>query len=168
MNKIDGVYIGEITGVFGIKGELKVYTESDFVDYRYRKGAKIILVKKSICLEVQISSMRIHKNNVLITINDCHDINQVEQYIGYQVYAPQDDVPPLEEDEYPVDDLIGLQVVDEMENAIGEVEDFIAVPQGYIMEVKTPKGKILFPFVDAYILEIREQQIVVRVLELCQ
>lgn len=168
MSKIEGIYIGEITGVFGIKGELKVYTESDFVDYRYRKGAKIILANKNSALEVQISSMRIHKNNVLITINDWYDINQVELYIGYHVYAPQDDIPPLEEDEYPVDDLIGLQVVDEWENPVGEVVDLIEVPQGYIMEVKTPKGKMLFPFVDAYILEIREQQIVVKVLELCQ
>lgn len=168
MNKIDGIYIGEITGVFGIKGELKVYTESDFVDYRYRKEARIILANKKEVVEVQISSMRIHKNNVLITINGWYDINQVEKYIGYQVYAPKDDVPPLEEEEYPIDDLIGLEVVDEKECLIGEVADFIAVPQGYIMEVKTKEGKMLLPFVDAYILEIREQQIVVKVIELCQ
>lgn len=168
MNKIDGIYIGEITGVFGIKGELKVYTESDFIAHRYRKGAKIILVNKKEMIEVVICSMRIHKSNVLITINNWYDINQVEKYIGYQVYAPKDDVPPLEEEEYPIDDLIGLQVVDEKESPIGEVADFIAVPQGYIMEVSTKQGKMLLPFVEAYILEIREQQIVVKVIEVCQ
>ena len=37
----DKVLIGQITGTFGIKGELKVYSESDFVEYRFRKNAKI-------------------------------------------------------------------------------------------------------------------------------
>ena len=32
MNKQELIYIGEIIGTFGIKGELKVFSESDFID----------------------------------------------------------------------------------------------------------------------------------------
>ena len=70
MNKQELIYIGEIIGTFGIKGELKVFSESDFIDYRFRKGALVKIVSKKEKLEVEITSMRIHKNNVLITINN--------------------------------------------------------------------------------------------------
>lgn len=167
MNK-DYVYIGTITGVFGIKGELKVYTESDFIDYRFRVDAKIFLNSRNQTIEATVSSMRIHKNNVLITINKLYDINQVEQYVNYKIYAHVDDVPPLDEDDYQVDDLVGLDVFDEFDKYIGVVNDFIEVPQGHIMEVVDGTKKVLIPFVDEYILEIYEDQIIVKVLDICQ
>ena len=40
MNK---TYIGKIVGTFGIKGELKVYSESDFIEERFKKGNEIII-----------------------------------------------------------------------------------------------------------------------------
>ena len=82
MNKQELIYIGEIIGTFGIKGELKVFSESDFIDYRFRKGALVKIGSKKEKLEVEITSMRIHKNNVLITINNWNDINLVEKYVG--------------------------------------------------------------------------------------
>ena len=47
MDKKQLINIGKIIGVFGIKGELKVYSESDFVTYRFRVGAHIILKDKN-------------------------------------------------------------------------------------------------------------------------
>ena len=73
-----------ITGTFGIKGELKVYSESDFVEYRFRKNAKIYLSDN---LEYTVSSSRTHKGNVLITINDINDINLVLDKVGMKIYA---------------------------------------------------------------------------------
>ena len=168
MNKEKYILIGKITGVFGIKGELKVYTESDFVDYRFRVGANLLLISKKQEKPVSVSSMRIHKNNVLITIDNLKDINLVEHYVGYDIYTSKDDEVPLEDDEYLIDDLVGFKVVDEKDVEIGVVSDFIEVPQGYIMEIKDGNKKKLIPFVDEYILEITDDTIVVKVLELCQ
>ncbi len=168
MNKDEYVLIGKITGVFGIKGELKVYTESDFIDYRFRVGASIILTSKKQEKTVTVSSMRIHKNNVLITIDNLKDINLVEQYVGFDIYASKVDEVPLDDDEYLIDDLVGFKVVDENDVEIGIVNDFIEVPQGYIMEIKNSNKKNLIPFVDEYILEITDDTIVIKVLEICQ
>ena len=63
MNK---TYIGKIIGTFGIKGELKVYSESDFIQERFKKGNEIILKSNKTEITVKVSSCRIHKNNVLI------------------------------------------------------------------------------------------------------
>lgn len=168
MNKNEFVYIGEIIGTFGIKGELKVFSESDFVDYRFRKGAIVVMVSKNEKSEVKITSMRMHKNNVLITINDWYDINLVEKYVGTKLYAKATDEPPLLEEEYEADSLIGLEVLDESNNNIGFVKDFIEVPQGYIMEIDDGKQGILIPFVDEFIIDVNDTNIIIKVLEKCQ
>lgn len=168
MNKQELIYIGEIIGTFGIKGELKVFSESDFIVYRFRKGALVKIGSKKEKLEVKITSMRIHKNNVLITINNWNDINLVEKYVGSKVYADAADEPPLLEEEYEADALIGLEVLDENNNNIGVVKDFIEVPQGYIMEIDDGKQGILIPFVDEFIIDVNDENIVVKVLEKCQ
>ena len=67
--KQNNIYIGKIINTFGIKGELKIYSESDFIEHRYRKGAKIYIDNK----EHIVSSFRIHQNLVLITIDEIKD-----------------------------------------------------------------------------------------------
>ena len=131
------INIGKIIGVFGIKGELKIYSESDFIDYRFRIGAHIYLKSKKIAKEAVVTSMRINKKTILIQIDNLNDINLVSHYIGCDIYAKYEDFPTLNSDEYYLDDLIGLKVVDENDNNLGEVWDLIEVPQGYILEIKT-------------------------------
>lgn len=162
------VLVGKIIGVFGIKGELKVYSESDFIETRFKKGATIILKNKKTSKEVTVSSMRIHKKAILITIDNLFDINKVEEFVGYEIYAKKDDEIDLEEDEYYLDDLVGLDVYDDAEQFVGVVNDFIEVPQGYIMEIKNKGKKVLIPFVDEHVIDIEEEKIIVKVLEICQ
>ena len=161
------INFGKIIGVFGIKGELKIYSESDFIDYRFRVGAHIYLKNKKIAKEVVVTSMRIHKKTILIQIDNLNDINLVFDYIGCDIYAKYEDMPTLGLGEYYLDDLIGLKVFDENDNNLGEVLDFIEVPQGYILEIRTKGDKILIPFVDEYIINILEDKIVVKVIDLC-
>lgn len=162
------VLVGKIIGVFGIKGELKVYSESDFIETRFKKGARLILKNKKTSKEVIVSSMRIHKKTILITIDNLFDINEVEEYVGYEIYANKEDDLELDEDEYYLDDLVGLDVYDEFDEYVGVLNDFIEVPQGYIMEIKNKGKKVLIPFVDEHIVDIEEDKIIVKVLEICQ
>lgn len=159
----DKVLIGQITGTFGIKGELKVYSESDFVEYRFRKNAKIYLSDN---VEYTVSSSRTHKGNVLITINDINDINLVLDKVGMKIYAPSDDEPPLNDEEYYVDDLVGLKVINQHDENIGTVKDVIEIPSGYLLEIIDDKdNRFLLPFVDEYITEITDDSIIINEIE---
>lgn len=159
----DKVLIGQITGTFGIKGELKVYSESDFVEYRFRKNAKIYLSDNN---EYIVSSSRTHKGNVLITINDINDINLVLDKVGMKIYAPSDDEPPLNDDEYYIDDLVGLKVVNQYDEILGTINDVIEIPSGYLLEITDEKSnRFLLPFVDEYITEITDDIVIINEIE---
>ena len=166
MTKNDYIEIGKVVNTFGIKGELKIVSESDFVDYRYAVGKTIFLKLRNTIKEVRVSSYRVHKGNILITIDKIYDINVVEKYIGADVLADKLDVPPLEDGEFYIDDVVGLDAYDETGEIIGKVVDVILIPANDLIEIELLNGKKeLIPYVDEYILEITEDKIVVRLLE---
>ena len=82
------------------------------------------------------------------------DANKVEDTDGKAV------IPPLEDGEYLVDDLVGLKVYLEDGTLYGEVNDFICIPSNNIIEIKLLDGKMeLVPFVDEFIVEITDKVI---------
>lgn len=162
MNK-NKIMIGEIIGTFGIKGELKIYSESDFVEYRFRKGTKVMFSNNAMHT---ISSSRIHKGNVLITIDNLDNINQVIDNVGMKIYADEEDIPPLNENEYYIDHLIDLIVYNTLNEKLGTVTDVIEIPSGYILEIIDDNDKrFLVPFVDAFVKEITNEKIVIEEIE---
>lgn len=166
MMKNNYVEIGKVVNTFGIKGELKIVSESDFVDYRYAVGKTIYLKMRSVVKEVRVSSYRIHKGNILITIDNLLDINEVEKYIGAIVLADKSDVPPLEDGEFYIDDVVGLDAYDENGKKIGKVSDVIIIPYNDLLEIELLDGKKeLIPYVDEYVLDILEDKIIVKLLE---
>lgn len=160
------VEIGKVVNTFGIKGELKIQSESDFIDYRFAVGKIIYFKMGRIIKEFKVSSYRVLKGNVVITINDQKDINLVEQYIGSTVLADASDIPPLEEGEFLIDDLVGLKTYDEQGNYYGDVIDVIIIPNQDILEIKKGNERpMLIPFVDEYIISVDDDKIIIKPLE---
>ena len=91
--------IGKIVGTHGLKGELKIRSNSDFADKRFKKGNEIIISYQNQDLVYKIITSRIHKGNYLVSFRDNQDINLVEKYIGSFVYGYKDD-ELLDADEY--------------------------------------------------------------------
>lgn len=140
--------VGRIIGTHGIKGELKVKSDTSF--NRFEKGNKLYIDKTK---EVVINSHRQHKGMELITINGLTNINDVLDFVGKDLYVPHNR-EELEDGEYYYEDLIGLNCYDSSNNLIGPIIDLQEVPQGILLEVKGNKKTILIPYVDVFIKEI--------------
>lgn len=163
MNENDLVLIGKVMGTFGIKGELKVYSESDFVEYRFKCGNKVLFKNAHMLEEKTITSFRLHKKTILITIDNLNDINQIEKYVGCAIYTSLQEMPPLAKDEYYLDSLLGYQVYDKQGLFYGIVNDFLEVPQGYLLElINQDQQRMLIPFVKEYILEISDKRLIIK------
>lgn len=140
--------VGKIVGTHGIKGELKVKSDTSFD--RFKKGSKLYIEKEE---EITINSHRQHKGMELITINNLTNINDVLCYVGKDLYVPHDR-EELEDGEFYYEDLIGLDCYDSKKNLVGTVIDLQEVPQGLILEIKSNTKTILVPFVDEFIVDI--------------
>lgn len=140
--------VGKIVGTHGIKGELKVKSDTSFD--RFKKGNVLYIEKEE---KIIITSSRVHKGLHLITINGLTNINDVLMYVNKNIYVPHDR-SELEEGEYYYEDLIGLICYDSNKEEIGEVIDLQEVPQGLILEIRGKEKTILIPYVDEFIEEI--------------
>lgn len=156
---------GKIVGVFGLKGELKVI--SDSTTNRFFKGSELYLGRNIKNLtKVTISSARIHKGMYMVTINELYDINLVEKYVNQIFYIDRDEMDDLEENEYYFDDLIGLKIIDGNNNEYGEVVDVLDLPSSAVIEIKLKGGKkIMIPFVGVYINDVTKEYILIERIE---
>lgn len=139
------VCIGKIINFFGIKGELKVLSDFDKKDKAFKIGMHVLINNE----EFVISSIRKHKNYILITINNMYDINLITKYIGYNIYVKMSDLN-LKENEYLLEELINSKVMDDGV-LLGEVIDIINSNNCSYVKVLYNKKEYLIPLVDAYI-----------------
>lgn len=139
------VIVGKVINFFGIKGELKVKSDFDKRSWVFKIG-NYILINNEV---LKITSVRIHKNNYLIRVNDINDINLVTKYIGFNVYFKKSDLG-LTENEYILEELIGATVVDGNEN-IGKVLEIYTSSNMNYIKVEYGNKTYLIPLIDEYI-----------------
>ena len=146
------VQIGKIVNTFGVKGELKVYSYTDFNDERFKVGSTIYLGENYI--PVEIETYRIHKKMVLLSFKDMQDINLVEKYKDLFVYKSTDDIKPLE-DGYYFSDIKGLDVYvnDERIGKVVNVETGVTANNLRVLS-DHDKSEHLVPFLPVFVKKI--------------
>jgi len=162
--------VGKIANTHGIKGELKVFSVTDFPEERYRKGSKLYLVHSTLDepLAVTIESVRPQKNTYIVKFKEFDNINQVEKYKGGFLKVSAEDRIELEEDEFYYDDIIGCEVWSDEEGKLGIVKEILQTGANDVWVVKRDQGKdLLLPYIDECVLEVNiaEKKVKVHVLE---
>ena len=153
--------IGRIVAAQGLKGELRVYPESDFPERFLEPGKRWLLRSgQTEPQPVELVNGRYldGKGLYVIQLAGVADRTQAEELRGAILLVPEGDRPPLEEDEFHVRDLLGLEVFDQSSGElVGQVVQVI--PAGNdLLEVERagcePGQKpimVLIPFVKAIV-----------------
>lgn len=139
------IIVGKVINFFGIKGELKVKSNFDKKERVFKIGNNILINNEPL----KITSVRIHKNNYLIRVNDINDINLITKYIGFNVYFKKSDLG-LTDNEYILEELIGADVMDDNENIGKVIEIYTSSNMNYI-KVEYSNKTYLIPLIDEYI-----------------
>ena len=163
------IRIGTVINTHGLKGELKISSESDFDDIRYKKGNTVYLECDEGMKPFTVQTYRVHKGFPLVSFTDHADINMVEKYKGCGVYIDAKDRQELPEGEYYRDQLEGLCAVDEEGVVLGTVtavEETMGAQNN--LRIRDPEGKeFLVPNVPAFVVrvDLEEKKIVIRRIE---
>lgn len=150
MNEL--VCIGKVINFFGIKGELKILSDFELKDKAFKCGQKVLIKEEML----EITSVRYHKNYILITVNNLNNINFITKYIGFNVYIKKSDLN-LEDDEYLLDDLLGATVIDDEEN-IGIVKDIYISNGANYVKVLYKDKEYLIPLIPVYIKSFNQEE----------
>lgn len=147
--------VGKIVNTHGIRGELKVASNTDFIEERFAKGSTLFICENDkVVAEEQVASYRIHKGMILVKFEGKNNINDVEQYKGLELFA-EDPIEDLDDEEYYYSDIIGAEVFFENDEKVGKVVSVMETGANDVWEIKKTDGKtVLIPVIDEVILEV--------------
>lgn len=136
--------VGAITSTHGIRGEVKVFPTTDD-PARFKKLKKVILDTGKRQIDMEIQSVRFFKQFVIVKFKGIDNINDVEQYKGSSLFVSRENAVSLEENEYYIADLIGMEVFTE-EGHFGIVKDVMetGANEVYIIDSDV-HGEVLVP-----------------------
>jgi len=122
--------VGVITSPHGVRGEVKVYPTTDDV-MRFKKLDKVILdLGRGETRELKIRQVKFFKNMVILKFDGVDTMNEVEGWRQKDLLITRDQAIPLEEDEFFITDLIGLNVVTDEGETLGTLTDVMETPEG--------------------------------------
>ncbi|NEP57408.1 MAG: ribosome maturation factor RimM [Symploca sp. SIO2G7] len=129
MDNDDWLEIGKIVAPQGIKGECRVYPDTDFPE-RFEKPGKRWLQRPGEAqpqpVELLAGRFLQSKGLFIIKLAGVSDRNQAEALRGSKLLVPASDRPELGEDEYHVRDLVNLEVFNQFTGeVIGVVVEII-------------------------------------------
>lgn len=152
---MEKVLIGKIVNTHGIKGELKILSETDFPTRRYHPGNSVFIGTPEGFEEYHVRQYRPHQGFDLLVLRGLEDINLVERFRGCEIWAEDHPLSGLTPNEFQLATLLGAIVLQENGKTVGKVTGSRTYPQGDYLEVTRQDGTIaLIPFRDEFIGKI--------------
>lgn len=147
-NASEYIPVGKISGVFGVKGWVKVFSFTEPRDnileykplYVYRHGDWV---------PVDTNGGQLQGKAVVMSLENVIDRDQAMALIGSELAIKRSQLIEAEDDEFYWADLIGLSVVNTEEQLLGQVDHLLETGANDVLVVNgiEPGTQYLIPFV---------------------
>ena len=145
--------VGVISSTHGIRGEVKVFPTTDDAA-RFKELKKVLLDTGKERIELEIQSVRFFKQFVIVKFKGIDNINDIEKYKGKSLLVPRKEAVELEENEYYIADLIGMEVF-AGEERFGVLKDVIETGANEVYIIESDRhGEVLIPAIRDCILDV--------------
>ena len=168
INANEIVSVGKILNFHGIQGEAKIGFSKN--QEAFIKKLKIVYVKlASDYIKLEVSSIRFNKTFALLKFKGINQINDLIPYKGCVIFVEESFIREnLDEDEFLIDELTGLDVIDSEDNKVGVIVGVSNNGMNDLISVRSKTKKIsLIPFVKELVInvDIKNKKITVNNIE---
>ncbi len=144
-DKADFFTIGKVTGVHGLKGNLKIWSYAESVN-TFCPGTSVLLQSG----EEQGETFTIlgalpSKKGVILSLEGVDTRSLAENLIGKMILIDRNQLPEPGEDNWYWQDLLGLQVVDHHKGFIGRITDIFPTGANDVLVVTDENKETLVP-----------------------
>ena len=135
--------VGKVTGVYGVKGWIKVYswTEPRENITRYQPWY-IKKASDSDWQQLSLESGRRHGKTVIAKIEGIDDRNEAMLLTGMDIAIDASRLEPLGEDEFYWRELIGLRVITPQGDCLGEVQEMMETGANDVLVIRGEQGPL--------------------------
>lgn len=159
---MDLIKIAKIVSSHGLNGEVKIFPYTD--DLKGFKEYKKIYVDGE---ELEIISQKIASKFIVLKLKGFDNIDDVKKLLNKDAFIDKAQMPSLEEGDYYIHDLIGMEVYSEANEFIGTVKDVMETGANHVLVIDHDGKEALIPFVKAFIkeLDLTSKKIKVKLIE---
>lgn len=145
------VILGEISGIYGVRGWVKVYSYTKPLENITEYNPWLIRMHGA-WREARVVSAKRHGKGIVALLEGYNDRDQARELIGVEIAISRDRLPALEKDEYYWADLIGLRVVHVDGTNMGKVDHLFSTGANDVVVVKGDKERLI-PFVQGDVIK---------------
>ncbi len=148
------INLGHISGVYGIKGWVKVFSDSRPRENIFTYSSWLIESSDG-WREYRVIGTRKQGKGLIALLEGIADRNQAEELVNKKIGIRAQQLPETEDGEYYWRDLIGLSVFDSEGVPFGKVSDLMETGGHDVIVVEEERGRHLIPFVHGvYVLDV--------------
>ena len=146
--------VGKIVNTHGLRGETKVVPWTDYPEV-FEDIEYVYVKRRNENERLNIKGIKYQKNNLIIKFEEIKDIDEAQKYKNQVIYAEREMLGELPEGVYYIADLIGLEVVTDEGETVGQIADVFNTGSNDIYDVKREgKKNLLLPVIDEVVLDI--------------
>jgi 16S rRNA processing protein RimM len=144
------INVGRISGVFGVKGWLKVFSFTDprenilsYSPWLLKKGGEI--------KQLDVIDGALHGKAVIAQLDDIIDRDQAAGFVGWDIFITHNQLPETTEGEYYWSDLVGLKVETVEGVQLGVVDSLLETGANDVLVVQGERERAI-PFLQGEII----------------
>jgi 16S rRNA processing protein RimM len=167
MKKDDHYLLGSLLKTKGIKGGIILKLNNDYSKEIQKLESIFIDVDNKLVPffieEITIKTL----STVIVKLEGVDTEKCAEEFVDLDFYIPTDQVDILKINKVETIDVTGYKIIDQNNQFIGTVIEFIDVPKNPLLNVKSDKGEVLIPATDELIIEVDDdlQEIILNIPE---
>lgn len=159
------IVLGHVCGVFGVRGWLKVFSETDPPENIFHYSPWLLRGSGASHppTEVPLISGQRHGKGLIAQLHGCCDRDRAASLVGSQILVRRSQLPRPGPDEFYWADLEGLDVQSSTGSRLGQVSRLLATGANDVLVVEGERERLI-PFVwDQVILDIDFERGLIRV-----
>lgn len=140
----DRVTLGRVSGLFGVRGWIKVHSHTEPRENILRYSPWLLRVRGQ-WAELPVAEGQRHGKAVIARIEGVTDRIAAATLVGAEIAVPRERLPALEEGEYYWSDLQGLRVVTLEGRELGQVDHLLDTGANDVLVVRGERERLI-PF----------------------
>ena len=147
----DLLLVGRVARPHGIRGQVIVNPDTDFMDDRFRVGQILMAGPADRTVDREIVAVRFHQGRPIVAFAGIETMDDAEALAGAELWLRQSALAPLPEGTFYRHDLVGCEVRDTGDRLVGRVT---AVEGTLERSYLVVDGDVMIPLVEHICLRV--------------
>jgi 16S rRNA processing protein RimM len=162
MNVDDCFELGVIAKTHGLKGDVVLALDTKYPDF-FTKLKLVYLLQNQALIPYFIKKISINGTQAIVSFDEIDHIDKASLLKNTPVYLPLTQLPPLDEDDYFLFQLVNMEVIDKNWGSIGIVHEIYNLPNNDLMAVFYQSAEVLIPVNANFILKVDKRKKIISV-----